>query len=55
MSRQVSRGSAAEYQADEQAGVAGSAGHYQADEQQVSRGSTGEYQADENAGVSRLS
>ena len=33
MSRQVSRGASGEYQADEQAGVAGSAGEYQADEQ----------------------
>ena len=33
MSRQVSRGSAGDYQADEQAGVGGSAGDYQADEQ----------------------
>ena len=33
MSRQVSRGSAGEYQADERAGVAVSAGEYQADEE----------------------
>ena len=33
MSRQVSRGSAGDYQADEQAGVGGSAGDYEADEQ----------------------
>ena len=33
----------------------GSAGEYQADEQEVSRGSAGEYQADERAGVARLS
>ena len=33
MSRQVSRGSAGDYEADEQAGVARSAGDYQADEQ----------------------
>ena len=39
MSRQVSRGSAGEYQEDEQAGV---------------RGSAGEYHADEQAGVARL-
>ena len=32
----------------------GSAGEYQADEQQASRGSAGEYQADEQAGVARL-
>ena len=71
MSRQVSCGSAGEYQADEQAGVRGSAGENQGDEQaggsraqlanirqmsrQVSRGSAGEYQADEQAGVARLS
>ena len=40
MNRQVSRGSA---------------GHYQADEQAVSRGSVFDYQADEQAGVVRLS
>ena len=40
MSRQVSFGSAGEYQADEQAGVAVSAG---------------EYPGDEQAGVARLS
>ena len=33
MSRQVSRGSAGEYQADEQAGVAGLSFQFQADEQ----------------------
>ena len=42
MSGQVSRGSAGEYQTDEQAGVARLSG-------QVSRGSAGEYQADERA------
>ena len=40
MSRQVSRGKAADYQTDEQ---------------QVSRGSAVNYQADEQAGVARLS
>ena len=40
MSRQVSRGSAGEYQADEQAGVAGL---------------TGDFQTDEQAGVARVS
>ena len=40
MNRQVSRGSA---------------GYYQADEQAVSRGSVFDYQADEQAGVVRLS
>ena len=33
MSKQVSRGSAGEYQSDERAGSRGSAGEYQADEQ----------------------
>ena len=33
MSRQVSRGSAGDYEADEQAGYRGSAGKYQSDEQ----------------------
>ena len=67
MSRQVSRGSSGEYQADEQAGVAQlswrlsgrSAGKCRAAQlasirqlnRQVSRGSAGEYQADEQAGV----
>ena len=55
MSRQVSLGSADDYQADEQAGVAGLTGDYQTDEQQVSLGSAGDYEADEQAGVSRLS
>ena len=71
MSRQVSRGSAGEYQADEQAGVAGLswrvsgrlAGRCRRAQlasmmqmsRQVSRGSTGEYQADELAGVAGFS
>ena len=71
MSRQVSRGSAVDYQADEQAGVAGlssrlssrRAGRCRADQlaiikqmsRQVSCGSAGDYQADEQAGVTRLS
>ena len=71
MSRQVSRGSAGEYQADEQAGVAGLSwrlsfrctrrgrGAQLASVRQMSRqvscGSAGEYQADEQAGVARLS
>ena len=71
MSRQVSRGSAGEYQADEQAGVAGLswrvscrwAGRCRMAQlacirpmsRQVSHGSAGEYQADEQAGVARLS
>ena len=71
MSRQVSRGSAGEYQADEQAGVAGlrfpvsgrGAGRCGVAQlasirqmsRQVSRGSAGEYQADEKVGVALLS
>ena len=70
MSRQVSRGSAGEYQADEQAGVALlswpvsgiGTGWCRAAElssirqmsRQVSRGSAVEYQADEQAGVAGL-
>ena len=71
MSRQVSRGSAGDYQADEQAGVtrlswpqsSRRAGRCRAAQlpyikqmsRQVSRGSTGVYQADEQAGVAGLS
>ena len=71
MSKQLSRGSAGEYQADERADVARLSwrvsgrrvGRYRADQLaiisqmsgQVSRGSAGEYQADERAGVARLS
>ena len=70
MSRQVSRGSAGEDQADEQArverlrwrGSCRRAGRCLAAQlasimqmsRQVSRGSAGEYQADEQAGVARL-
>ena len=70
MSRQVSRGSAGEYQADEQASVARlswrvsgrlvgrcSGGQLETMKQmsrQEYRGSAGEYQADEQAGVARL-
>ena len=70
MSRQVSRGSAGEYQADEQESVAWlswrvsdrRAGRCRAAQlasirqmsRQVSRGSFGEYQADEQAGFARL-
>ena len=54
MSRQVSRGSADEYQADEQAGLRGSAGENQADEQAGLRGSAAEYQAVEQEGAARL-
>ena len=71
MSRQVSRGSAGEYQADEQAGVARLRWRVSGRlvrrcrvvqlaiirqmSRQVLRGSAGEYQADEQAGVARLS
>ena len=71
MSRQVSRGSAGGYQADEQAGVARlswpqssrRAGRCRAAQlayikqmsRQVSRGSVFDYQADEQAVVARLS
>ena len=71
MSRQVSHGSAVEYQADEQAGDARlscrlsskRAGRYHAAQlayikqmsRQVSRGSAVDYQADEQAGVTWLS
>ena len=70
MSGQVSRGSAGQYQAEEQAGVARLswrvsgrwAGRCRGAQlasirkmsKQVSRGSAGEYQADEQAGVARL-
>ena len=70
MSRQVSRGSVGEYQADEQAGVARLrsqvsgrwAGRCRAAQLasvrqmsgQVSRGLAGDYQSDERAGVARL-
>ena len=69
MTRQVSRGSAGDYQADEQAGVvllswrvsSRLTGRCHAAQQasirqmsrQVSRGSAGEYQADEQAGVAQ--
>ena len=71
MSRQVSRGSAVEYQAEEQAGVARlscrlsnrRAGRYRAAQlayikqmsRQVSCGSGFDYQADEQAGITGLS
>ena len=71
MSRQVSRGSGGEYQANEQAGVARLwwrvsgrvAGRCRAAQlatirqmsRQVSRRADGEYQADEQAGVAQLS
>ena len=71
MSRQVSRGSAVDYEADEQAGVtrlswsqssrragrcrAAQLAYIKQMSGQVSRGSAGEDQADEQAGVARLS
>ena len=71
MSRQGSRGSAGEYQADEQAGVArltwrvsgrregrcrgAQVSNIRQRSRQVSRGSAVEYQAEEQAGVARLS
>ena len=55
MSRQVSRGSAADYEADEQAGVSRLIGDYQADEQAGVAGLCLDYPADEEAGVARLS
>ena len=70
-SRQVSWGSAGEYQADAQAGVAGLSwrvtsrgagrcrvahlGSIRKMSRQVSGGSAGEYQADEQAGVAGVS
>ena len=71
MSRQVSRGSVFDYQADEQAGIVWTsrrissriAGRCHAAQlatvkqmnRQVSRGSAVEFEADEQAGVARLS
>ena len=67
MSRQVSSGSAGDYQADERAGVArlswrvsgrcraAPVASIRQMSRQVSRGSPGEYQADERAGVEWLS
>ena len=71
MSRQESRGSAGEYQADEQAGVArlrwrvsgrlvrrcrvAQLAIIRQMSRQVSRSSAGHYQADEQAGVARVS
>ena len=49
MSRQGSRGSAGEYQADEQAGVTAPLASIRQMSRQVSRGSAGEYQADVQA------
>ena len=54
MNKQLSRGSAGYYQADEKAGVAWLRWRYQADDKAGSRGSVGDYQADEQAGVTRL-
>ena len=58
-SRQVSRGSAGEYQADERAGVTRLSWRLSGRDTrqmsgQVSRGSAGEYQADERAVVAQL-
>ena len=55
MSRQVSRGSAVNYQADEQAGVAAQLSIIKHMSRQVSRSSAIDYQAHEQAGVARLS
>ena len=71
MSRQVSRGSAGDYQADEHAGVARFSfrlssrrtGRFRRAQlaiikqmnREVSHGSDGDYQADEQAGVAELS
>ena len=55
MSGQVSRGSVAEYQADERLKSRASLARIRQMSGQVSRGSGGEYQADERAGVARLS
>ena len=55
MSRQVSRGSAGEYEADEQAGVTDQPASIRPMSRQVSRSTAGKYQADEQAGVARLS
>ena len=55
MSRQVSHGSAGEYQADEQAGVVRLTWRVSGNEQAAVRGLAGEYQADEQANVTGLS
>ena len=55
MIRQVSRGSAVDYQADEQAGVAPQVAIIRHMNRQVSSSSAGDYQAEEQGGVSRLS
>ena len=55
MSKQVSRGSAGDYQQMRGQGSCGSAGDYQQMRGQVSRGSAGDYQADERVGVMWLS
>ena len=56
MSRQVSRGSVGDYEADVQAGVArAQLAIIKQIGRQVSRGSAGDYQADEQAGVAWLS
>ena len=50
----MSRGSAGEYQADEQSGGVAQLASIRQMSRQVSRGSAGEYQADEQAVVPRL-
>ena len=56
ISRQVSRGSPADYQADEQAGVTRlQLAIIKQMSRQVSIGSAGDYQAEEQAGVTWLS
>ena len=51
----MSRGSAGEYQADEQEVSRGSVASIRQMSRQVLRGSAGEYQADEQEGVAQLS
>ena len=55
MSRQVSRGSAGEYEADEQAGVMDQLESIRQMSMHVSRSSVDDYQADDQAGVTRVS
>ena len=55
MSMQVSRGSAGDYQADDQAGVTAEVEIIRQMSWQVSSSSTGDYQVEEQAGVTRLS
>ena len=55
MCRQVSLGSAGDYQAHEQAGVAPQLASIRQMSMQVSCGSAGDYQADERAGIAQTS